>query len=302
MDSPPPVVDESAWGSLGEAEADGIAAGLPYSARFRLGDQVTPVQRAYLHRHGFLVYDQVARPDEVARLVDEGWAVQRRLLEERREAVFGVPVWIGKDPDGAPFLQRLAFTSEFSDYVRSFVREPRFEPVRLLIGAEARVGDREKDGVVLNRYVNTPGSLRPGLGWHTDGLRDVFLNWRLPEAQLNVGLHLNRVRPEDGGLRILPGTHRQGLWGLLFRKWYFVSHAPDPHEVAVETWPGDLTVHDGRTWHRVQVNPKVGWDSVRVSMYVPYVTDAYRPRDADTRPVLYMRLFDLAMRMKARFA
>lgn len=297
-DLPPPPLDEGDWLELTEVEAREVAATLPLTARFQLRDRVTPVQRAFLDRHGFLVYSAVATEEEVQRLLEEAEAIQRRLLAEKRSSVFGVPVWMGSDPEGQPFLQRLAFSSEFSEYIRDFVRDPRFEPVRLLVGAEARVGDREKDGVVLNRYLNSAGSLRPGVGWHTDGLRDVFYNWKLPAPQLNVGLHLTRCRAQDGGLRILPGTQHQGLFSLLFRKPYFVWHRPDPAEIAVETWRGDLTVHDGRTWHRVEPNPLTGWPSLRVSMYVPYVTDAYQPKSEDSKPLLYMRVFDAAMRAR----
>lgn len=301
-DLPPPPVDESAWLALSADAAGAIAADLPLTVRFRLRDAVTPVQRAFLDRHGYLVYDRVASIEEVERISNEAKQVQQQLIDQDLRAVFGVPVWVGKDPDGQPFLQRLAFTSEFSAYIREFVRDARFEPVRKLVGDDARIGDREKDGVVLNRYLNAKGSLRPSIGWHTDGLRDVFYNWRLPAPQLNVGLHLNRIRPEDGGLRILPGTHNQGLLALLFRKPHFVGQRPDPKEVAVETWPGDLTVHDGRTWHRVQASQRVGWESLRMSMYVPYVRDAYQPKDENSKPMLYMRVFDAAMRIKSRMA
>ncbi|MEZ4237310.1 MAG: phytanoyl-CoA dioxygenase family protein [Myxococcota bacterium] len=299
LDAPPPPVDEAAWLDLDPPAAEAAAA-LPLSARFTLRDRITPVQHAFLARNGFLVYDRVATADEAAALRDEVDHIQARLLAEGRTRVNGIPVWFGTDPDGQPYLQRLAFTSLFSDLYARFVRDPRFEPVRLLIGPDARLGDREKDGVVLNRYLRTEGSLRPGLGWHTDGLRDVFYNWRMPLPQLNVGLHLDRIRPEDGGLRLIPGSHRQGLWSLLFRKVYFVSQAPDPDELAVETWPGDLTVHDGNAWHRVQASPKTGWDSVRHSVYVPYVTDAYQPKDDDTPTLLYMRVFDWILRRRSR--
>lgn len=296
----PAPVDESDWLDLSPERAAEVAASLPLSARFALRDRITPVQQAYLDRNGYLVYHQVATPEEAAAMRADVLRVQERLLAEGRKTVHGIPVWFGTDPDGAPFLQRLAFTSLFSDVIATFVRDPRLEPVRTLIGDDARLGDREKDGVVLNRYIRAPGSLRPGLGWHTDGLRDVFYNWRMPAPQLNVGLHLDRISEVDGGLRIIPGSHRQGLWSLLFRKWHFVSHAPDPAEVMVETWPGDLTVHDGRTWHRVAASTKEGWASLRHSMYVPYVTDAYQPKDENTPTMLYMRVFDLAMRLRKR--
>ncbi|HHO52394.1 MAG TPA: phytanoyl-CoA dioxygenase [Deltaproteobacteria bacterium] len=299
-DVPPEPLDETELLELGPEDAIALAMDLPLDVRFHLGPQVTPIQRAFLDHHGYLVFDRVASEAEVARILDEADQVQARLISEQREAVFGVPIWIGSDPEGEPYLQRLAFTSVFSEFIHEFVRDERFEPVRQLVGEDARVGDREKDGVVLNRYLNHPGSLRPGVGWHTDGLRDVFYNWRMPDPQLNVGLHLHRVRPEQGGLRILPGTHNQGVFSTLFKKPYFVYHRPDPREIAVETWPGDLTVHDGRTWHRVAPNPAEGWPSLRVSMYVPYVTDAYQPKDEHTRPLLYHRLFDVAMRARKR--
>ena len=71
----------------------------------------------------------------------------------------------------------------------------------------------------------------------------------------------------DGGLRLLPGTHHDSFLMMAFRKPYFVAHKPDKNEVAVETWPGDLTVHDGRAWHRVQTSPHTGWKSLRHSLY-----------------------------------
>ena len=47
------------------------------------------------------------------------------------------------------------------------------------------------------------------------------------------------------------GTHLQGFWGLCFRKAHFIGHRPDPDEICIETEAGDLTIHDGRLWHRV---------------------------------------------------
>ena len=82
--------------------------------------------------------------------------------------------------------------------------------------------------------------------------------WRMPGPMLNVGLHFDRIRREDGGLWLIPGTHTQSAWSTLFRKLHFVSDDDDPDEIHVETWPGDLTVHDGRMWHRVKASPHMG--------------------------------------------
>jgi phytanoyl-CoA hydroxylase len=266
----------------------GRAAALPLSTRFRLGPLITVEQAAFLDVHGFLVFAQVARPDEVAGILAELARIEKQWLAEERDAVFGIPLFKGKVAGGA-LIQRFPFTSCFSDEIKRFVRDDRFAPIRGLIGAETRVGDREKDGVVVNRYINVPGSVYPRLGWHTDGLRDLFY-LRMPQKMLNIGLHFDRITKADGGLRLIPGSHEQGFASMAFRKLYFLSHAPDKDEVAVETEPGDLTVHDGRLWHRVQASPFTGERSLRRSMYVPYLTDAYQPKGEASGTPLYHHL------------
>jgi phytanoyl-CoA hydroxylase len=292
-DQPPAPFDETAVDPA-------RAATLPLSTRFRLGARITPIQSAFLAHHGFLVFDRVASLPEVEGILAEVDRIEAELLASGRTKVNGVPVWFGLDPDGRDYLFRMGFTSVFSESLGAFVRDARFEPIRRLIGEDARIGDREKDGVVFNRYVRAEGSLRPDLAWHTDALRDVFYNRRMPGPMLNVGLHFDRIRPEDGGLRLLPGTHTQGVWSTLFRKIHFVTKRPDPAELPVETWPGDLTVHDGRMWHRVQGSPRTGWESLRRSMYVPYVVDRYQPKDDNSPTPLYLRLFDAILRWRRR--
>ena len=88
----------------------------------------------------------------------------------------------------------------------------------------------------------------------------------------------------------------------MFHKIHFVTNDDDPREVMVETWPGDLTVHDGRAWHRVKASPLQGEASLRRSMYVPYVVDAYMPKDAETKTLAYMKVFDGIMKLRSRWA
>jgi phytanoyl-CoA hydroxylase len=297
-DLPPPSLDEDGSLDLGDEEAAVQALALPLDTRFRLRSVVTPLQRAFLDRNGYLVFDRVAAQTEVSTILSDLDGAAKKLLADGTEKVFGVPVWWGTDPDGQPLLQRCGFSSTFSEFLSGFVNDGRFEPIRKLIGDDARIGEREKDGVVFNRYINTEQSLYPGLGWHTDALRDVFYNGKMPGPMLNVGLHFDRITEEDGGLRVLPGTHKQGVLSTLFRKIHFVTQKADVDEVMVETWPGDLTVHDGRMWHRVQRSPHIGWRSLRRSMYVPYVVDAYNPKDPDAKTPMYQRLFDLIQRTK----
>jgi len=264
------------------------AAAPPLGTRFRLGREILPEQAAFLDRHGFLVFEAVASPEEIAEIDGALLRIERLWLDEKRRSVNGIPVFWGRI-DGKPAVQRFTFSSLFSQTIRQFVHDARFEPIRRLVGEDARVGDEEKDGVVVNRFLNVPGSVHPALGWHTDGLRDLFYG-RLPQRMLNIGLHLDACTADNGGLRILPGTHTQGFLAMCFRKPYFVWHRPDPDEVCIETEPGDLTVHDGRLWHRVARSTRTGAASLRRSMYLPYLTGPYEPKDESSPTPGYHKL------------
>ena len=266
---------------------------LPIETKFTLGETLTPEQEAFLDHYGFLHFKGVASRDEVGAILDEMARVEQRWIAENRQSVYGIPLFWGRTPGGKPFLQRLAFTSVYSDVIRNFVRDARFEPIRRLVGDDARVGDEEKDGVVINRYINLPGSVYPRLGWHTDGLRDLFYG-RRPLRMLNVGMHLDDCDRTNGGLRLIPGSHEQGFLSMAFRKAYFVSHDADPDEICVEVDAGDLTVHDGRLWHRVAQSQHTGDASLRRTMYVPYLTGPYEPKTEDSPVPAYHHIGRLA--------
>lgn len=269
----------------------------PISTRFRLGQQISEEQRLFLDTYGFIIFEAVASPAEVAVILGELDRINAAWDAERKERVNGIPIFWGRGPDGQRWVQRFTFTSMFSEPIRRFVRDSRFEPVRRLIGEDARIGDDEKDGVVVNRYINIPGSAYPRLGWHTDGARDLFY-LRMPQRMLNVGLHLDDCPAENGGLRLIPGSHTQGFLSMCFRKFYFFTHAPDPEEIAVETRAGDLTVHDGRLWHRVAVSQRSGAESLRRSMYVPYLTGPRQIKRDDSPTPFYHTIGVWARRLR----
>jgi hypothetical protein len=238
---------------------------------FVLQDSITAEQREFLDEHGFIRFGGVLASGEVQRLRQALVEVQARFQEEARVKVHGIPLKWGRGADGAPYVNRFAFTSRYSQAFHELVHDARLDPVRRFIAPDARVGDREKDGVVVNVFRNEPGSRHARLGWHTDGLRDIFYG-HMPKAMFNVGLYLDDSPTEKGGLRLIPGSHRQGLLGVLFRKLHFLDHRPDPSEVAITARAGDLTLHDGRLWHRTARAAVTGEASLRRVMYVPFVT------------------------------
>ncbi|MBY0436030.1 MAG: phytanoyl-CoA dioxygenase family protein, partial [Cyclobacteriaceae bacterium] len=118
-------------------------------------------------------------------------------------------------------------------------------------------------------------------------LRDIFTGNKIM-PMLNVGLHLDNSSPENGGLRILPGTHNKGIRTILFHKFYY-SNKEDKREMGLTVEAGDLTVHDGRIWHRVAQSPFIGEKSRRRVMYIPIIAGKVILRDENSKPLLYQR-------------
>ncbi|NVO32609.1 phytanoyl-CoA dioxygenase family protein [Hymenobacter lapidiphilus] len=266
---------------------------VPYP-RFTLADRLTQEQLAFFQEHGFLHFRGFIGTDTVAELLRASEQVQQRWLADEVKKVNGVPIKYGKDVDGAPIVQRFAFASHHSPTLHEFLQDPRFTALFPLLETSSggRVGEDEKDGLVINHYVNVTGSEFSQMGWHTDSLRDVFYGKKIG-PMLNVGVHLDGTPATNGGLRVLAGTHRQSLRDILFRKKYYKDVGPDPDEIVIETEPGDLTVHDGRMWHRVARSPLVGEASRRRVMYVPILAGKYEPKHDNSPTPFYLRFLHL---------
>jgi phytanoyl-CoA hydroxylase len=270
---------------------------LSLNTRFTLEQEISPLQKAFLDRHGYLIFSGFATQEEVQSINSEIDRITNEFVEENRTEVRGIPLFRGHHYNGGTSIQRLPFTSLFSTIIHQFLDIPRFEPIRKLIGQDTRIGHNEKDGCVVNTYFNTPKSAYPKLGWHTDGIRDLFY-LRMPKQMLNVGIHLSDCPKTNGGLRLLSGTHNQGFFSMCFRKLYFIYHRADKKEIAVETKAGDLTVHDGRLWHRVQQSPNMGPESFRRTMYIPFLTDIYTPKEETSKTPFYHKLGMMLRKLK----
>lgn len=265
----------------------------PYPT-YELGDALTREQAEHFETCGFVHFRGFIDAATVQALIDASLEVQRDWLARGVRKVNGIPIKYGRDLDGSPIVQRFAFTNLQHPVFAKFLDDPRFRTLFPLIGTpDTRIGHHEKDGMVLNHYVHHAGSEFSRLGWHTDGLRDIFLGSRL-NPLLNVGVHLSNLGPEHGGLRLLPGTHRQGLWQMLFRKRYFLDHEADPQEIAIVPAVGDLTVHDGRLWHRVAQSTVSGEASRRRVIYIPVISGKYAPKNESSATPIYQRFAALS--------
>jgi hypothetical protein len=260
---------------------------------FELGDAMTAEQVDVLDRFGFIRFRRFASPETVAELSAEVEEIDRRLIAEGRTQVNGIPLIIGARPDGTRYVQRMVFASTFGPKLHAFLADPRFAAILAVAGDGYRIGERERDGLVVNHFRHEAGSSYASLGWHTDSLRDVFY-FEKPRRYLNVGFYLDDSPRAKGGVRVLPGTHEQSLWSMLTRKLHFMNHEPDPDEVAIEAEAGDLTIHDGRLWHRVARATVTGDASQRRVMYLPLMNGPLKPKDESSPTPFYFHLRKLA--------
>jgi phytanoyl-CoA hydroxylase len=263
----------------------------PYQHKtFTLNGILTKEQIGFFNEHGILHFKNFIGKEAVTSFTSEIEKIQEELINDNITKVNGVPLKYGFDSSGNRIIQRLAFTSHYSKILSNFLKDKRFSHLLPLLGDyEGRIGENEKDGLVVNHYENAEFSSFKQIGWHTDSPRDLFLGGRIM-PMLNVGLHLDDCPFINGGLRILPGTHKQSLFSLLFRKKYYLDNNPDKKEVGFDIEAGDLTIHDGSIWHRVEQSPHRGRKSIRRVMYIPIITGKYQPKQSRSRTPFYHKL------------
>lgn len=256
---------------------------------YSLDGKLSQEQLDFFDKYGLIVFRNFISREMVDLYISEIQRLEREWLAQGIEKINGIPLKFGKDENGQKTIQRFCFASQHSIALHKLLCDPRLQYLMELVKPyQGRIGEDEKDGLVINNYIHTPNSAFSQMGWHTDSPRDLFMGQRIM-PMLNVGIHLDDCPFENGGLRILPGTHKQGMLKLLFKKKYFIDHKPDPKEVGLDIKAGDLTVHDGRLWHRVQQSPFFGEKSRRRVMYVPVVTGKYTPKDKHSKTPFYHR-------------
>jgi len=258
---------------------------VPYP-KFILDEQLTDEQIKFFHKNGFIHFQSVLSLDEVKAIINSTEQVQQRWIKEGTKKVNGVPIKYGSDENGKTIVHRFPFTSQFSEPVHQFVNSQRIKTLKVLMPKGARIAENEKDGVIFNHYVNTENSNFRQMGWHTDSMRDIFYGKKIM-PMLNVGLYLDDSGEGKGGLRIIPGTHKQNLFNMLFKKAYFMNNDEDPKEMLVDAKAGDVVVHDGRIWHRVAMSPHIGEASRRRVMYIPIIVGKYMPKSDESVTPFY---------------
>jgi phytanoyl-CoA hydroxylase len=258
-----------------------------WSSEFELGNQISEKQSKYFNEHGVIVFRNFLTPGQVKICISEIKRIEQEWINEKKDKINGIPLKFGKDEEGNNTIQRFCFMSLYSGFLRGILHDSRINALlELLHPYEGRLGENEKDGLVVNSYINAKNSSFTEMGWHTDSPRDLFMGQKIM-PMLNVGIHLDTTLFDNGGLRVIPGTQKQNMFRLLFGKKYFIDNNADSREVGFDMFAGDLSVHDGRIWHRAQKSPLQGEASRRRVMYVPIVTGKYKPKHERSKTPFY---------------
>ena len=280
------------------SRADAPAPELPRANRvisipdFEFGDRITPEQADFFETYGFIRFKRFVPRARALALYDAVREIDRKIIASGKEQINGVPLIFGTRADGTRYVQRIPFASLQSEGLHEFLKDPRFKAICDVAGPDFRIGEDERDGMVVNRFRNEPGAKYDRLGWHTDSLRDIFY-FEKPRRYLNVGFYFSDSPLEVGGLRVLPCTHNQSIASMLTQKMHFIDDVPDENELAVTAEAGDLTFHDGRMWHRTALATVTGEASERCVSYLPLMNGPLKRKHDKSKTPLYFHLKSL---------
>ena len=204
--------------------------------------------RHFLHQTGFARVKHVFSGDEIARLIE---------IVERRQAA-ATPgdgrSWWAKRSDGSQVLCRLIYLGPAEPAIAALADDPRIRQLAALADEPLRIATDRSDGnscVIKNPDVVEGLSDLP---WH----RDCGLGGHPVKCPaLNIGIQLDAASAEHGRLHYAPGT------------WRASCHRADlarARTIAVDTEPGDCTVHFGDVMHAAP--PPLGRGPGRRALYL----------------------------------
>jgi hypothetical protein len=256
---------------------------------FELDERLTGEQLDFLETYGFIRFKRFVSRAKAQALYEAVREIDRALVAKGVEQLYGIPLIFGERSDGTRYVQRIPFASLQHPALHDFLQDRRFRAILETAGPGYRIAEDERDGMVVNRFRNEAGARFQRLGWHTDSLRDVFYLEK-PRRYLNVGFYFTDSPLEVGGLRVLPCTHHQPVSSMVTRKIHFVDDRPDPYELAIVAEAGDLTIHDGRMWHRTARATVEGDRSERCVSYLPLMEGPIKRKHEGSATPFYFHL------------
>ena len=192
---------------------------------------------------GFVVLRGLYADDALDALQHELEDLQRKLVAGELPESCGTVILDDPDAiiDGEPFAHYVCEITPVSARARDAVMHPVVvDTVQQLLGPEAWLLDDDRFGVVYQDARPGDGSGYSRIGWHSDAQSGPNLDW-WPSVAFTI--HLDATSPQNGFLRVVPGSHRGGTAAMPpgFEK--------VPGEVAVYCDRGDVLLHHSDLWH-----------------------------------------------------
>jgi hypothetical protein len=210
-------------------------AGRPLDLRRRFSaDEDVEEMRSYFETAGFLHVKAVFGQAEVERY---GAEVER----VRAKTTPGDPFsWWSVNASGDEVVTRINYLGRHSDLLQALAHDPRLLRFAELAGPDVRVCDDRLDGPMV--FIKNANVVKGNgdLSWHVD---DGLGGHPVMCPLIQAGIQLDHANPANGQLLLLAGSHRYT------KHWIAWGEEGDLPVVALETEPGDLTLHYGDTMH-----------------------------------------------------
>jgi ectoine hydroxylase-related dioxygenase (phytanoyl-CoA dioxygenase family) len=212
---------------------------------------------AFFDEHGFCTLRGLYDEREISELEREGVAAQQRLLAGALPERCGTVVLDDPDAviDGAPFAHYVCHITEVSAPVRAAAMHPVLtEIIQRILGAGSWLLEDDRFGVV---YQDARPGERSGysrIGWHSDFQSGPHLSiW--PSVAFTI--HIDGTSPQNGFLRVVPGSHRHGTDGMP------LGFEKVRGEAALYCERADVLLHHSDLWHAAARATDDGPEAVR---------------------------------------
>jgi hypothetical protein len=225
---------------------------LDLQRRFSLDDDREEM-RHFFEAAGYLHLRAVFGADEVERY-------GREVEHVRSKTTPGDPFsWWSVDASGREVVTRINYLGRHSAVLQALSHDPRLARFARLAGETLRVCDDRLDGPMV--FIKNSNVVKGNgdLGWHVD---DGIGGHPVMCPLIQAGFQLDRANPENGQLRVLAGSHRYS------KHWIAWSEEGGLPDVALETEPGDLTLHYGDAMHTTP--PPTGAHAGRRALYYKF--------------------------------
>ena len=227
--------------------------GVDLNRTFTLDDSDKEL-RAYLQTTGYLHVRGVFSTDEIAAMNAEVDRLAAAATRGDNES------WWVTDEDGNDVCCRLVYAGMRSELINEIEFDARVTRLGTLLRADLRPSHDRMEGAAV--LLKVPGKTQglSNIPWHQDcgmGGHAIYC------PSVGVGIQLTGSNAEVGNITFVPGSHGQSL----HNGWQ--QRLADAPVVAVDTEPGDVTVHIKDVMH-ASPKPTGEGDSWRRTMYVSH--------------------------------